>query len=66
MSTVARHVPNRRYPEHFRVEKSCICQDLEHLAEQCDARSSPRITVSRLRRSTSVAIIGGKHVTALR
>jgi hypothetical protein len=48
------------------VGKSCICQDLEYLAEQSDARSDPKITVSRLRRSTSVAIIGGKRVTVQR
>jgi hypothetical protein len=54
----------RRDPERFHVEKSCIYQDLEYLAEHCDARSDPKITVSRLRRSTSVAIIGGKRVTA--
>jgi hypothetical protein len=53
----------RRDPERFRVEKSCICQDLEYLAEQCDARSNPQITVSRQRRDAMLTVISGKRVT---
>jgi hypothetical protein len=30
---VRRHVPDRRDPDRFHTEKSCICQDLERVAE---------------------------------
>jgi hypothetical protein len=66
VSTVARNVARGRDPERFHTDKSCICQVLEYLAEQCDARSDPKITVSRLRRSTSGALIGGRRVTVQR
>jgi len=33
---VRRNVPLRRDPERFHVAKSCICQDLEHMAERLD------------------------------
>jgi hypothetical protein len=56
----------RRDPERFHVEKSCICQDLEQVAQQLDQRADPQITVSRVRRSTSVAVIGGKRVAVQR
>jgi hypothetical protein len=39
----------------FHPEKSCICQDLEHLATQLDQRPDPAITVSRQRRTVFVA-----------
>jgi hypothetical protein len=34
------------------------------LAEHLDQRSDPQITISRVRRSTSVTVIGGKRVAA--
>jgi hypothetical protein len=48
------------------VRSRALPRGLEYLAEQCDARSDPQITISRLRRSTSVAVMGGKRVAAQR
>jgi hypothetical protein len=39
---VRRLVPRRRDPERFRVDKSCITQDLEELAAQCDGAAPLR------------------------
>jgi hypothetical protein len=50
---VARNVPHRR-AERFHTEKSCIAQDLEHLAQELDERSSAhpaRIEVNRKQRA---------------
>jgi uncharacterized protein (DUF2252 family) len=60
---VRRNVPLRRDPERFHVEKSCICQDLEHLAEQFERPTDPQITVSRQRRTITSEVIGGRRVT---
>jgi hypothetical protein len=35
---VRRNVPHRRDPERFHVEKSCVCQDLERIAEALDPK----------------------------
>jgi len=55
-----RKVSLRRDPERFYVEKSCICQDLEHMAEmlehlanEFEERNSPQITVSRSRKDAA-------------
>jgi hypothetical protein len=53
----------RRDPERFRVEKSCICQDLEYVAGLIEEQSKPQITVSRQRRDAMVTVISGKRVT---
>jgi hypothetical protein len=52
---VRRNVPLRRDPERFHVEKSCIAQDLEHLASICEAKQerSARLTIHRERRVTA-------------
>jgi hypothetical protein len=47
MSTVARNVACGRDPERFHVEKSCIAQDLEHLARDLEERSA--LTINRRR-----------------
>jgi hypothetical protein len=49
---VRRNVPLRSDPERFHVEKSCICQDLEHLARDFEicAQPGPTIIVKRSRR----------------
>jgi hypothetical protein len=33
-----RNVPHRRDPERFHVEKSCVCQDLERIADELEPR----------------------------
>jgi hypothetical protein len=38
---VSRNVPHRRDPERFHIEKSCICQHLEHLASMIEERAEP-------------------------
>jgi hypothetical protein len=44
---VRRNVP---HPERFHVEKSCICQDLEHLARDFEPCSLPGPTIIVQRR----------------
>jgi hypothetical protein len=52
---VRRNVPLRRDPERFHIEKSCIAQDLEHLANRLDERAtcSQKLTIERQRRTLS-------------
>jgi hypothetical protein len=50
---VARDVPHRRDPERFHIEKSCICQHLEHLASMIEERSERSLTINRTRRSVA-------------
>jgi hypothetical protein len=45
---VSRNVPLRRDPERFHVEKYCICQDLEHLASECEEKQE-RLKIDRRR-----------------
>jgi hypothetical protein len=38
---VRRNVPHRRDPERFHIEKSCLWQDLERIADALDFRQNP-------------------------
>ena len=64
---VRRLAPHRGDPERFHVEKSCITQDLEELAAQCDGLrpEARRIGVpSRLVTTTITTLRNGRRVTA--
>jgi hypothetical protein len=60
---VRRNVALRRDPERFHVDKSCIAQDLEHLADRLD---ESRFSDYRHRQRRAVEVIGGKRVAAQR
>jgi hypothetical protein len=47
---VRRNVPLRRDPERFHVERTCICQDLEHLAAMLDERQERKLEITRKRK----------------
>jgi hypothetical protein len=62
---VRRLVPHRRDPERFHVDKSCITQDLEELAAECDGirPETRRIGVpSRLVTTTITTLRNGRRV----
>jgi len=67
---VSRNVALRRDPERFHVEKSCIAQDLEHLANEIDERASASrvgamaLTVSRQKRPVTVQRERGPFFTS--
>jgi hypothetical protein len=52
---VARNVPHRRDPERFHVEKVCISQDLERIADEIEERSTPAVKVERTRKFVAAA-----------
>jgi hypothetical protein len=49
---VRRNVPLRHDPEHFHVEKACLCQDLEYLASQIEEQGV-NLTINRQRRAVT-------------
>ena len=64
---VRRNIPHCRDPERFHTEKSCICQDLETLAEVFERpprRTSLEVNRNRLRQTSMTTLhVGGRHVT---
>jgi hypothetical protein len=59
---VRRNVPLRSDPEHFHVEKACLCQDLEHLARHIEERSGPQLTIHRQRRANHLHSAAQKSI----
>jgi hypothetical protein len=60
-----RRIPLRRDTERFHVEKSCMVQDLEHLAAIYEEKQA-LLTISRQRRTLSTEVISGRRVTVQR
>jgi hypothetical protein len=65
-----RNVPHRRDPERFHVEKSCLAQDLERIADELELDAvNHNVSVTRTRPrelSITTELIGGRRIIVQR